>query len=127
MVEKVLIVDDEIDLLRLLAYILRAEDFKVVEAATGADALKKVISDKPDVILLDVMLPDMSGIDVCKKVREMFPSSRVPIIMLSARVQASDKAAGIEAGADEYVTKPFDMEDLVTRIREHLKQGHHRK
>ena len=117
MADKVLVVDDETDLLCLVAYTLRAEGFLVVEAGSGAEALQKVEEERPDVVVLDVMLPDMTGVEVCKRLRESRDSTTLPIIMLSARVQVADKIRGLAAGADEYVTKPLDMTELVARVQ----------
>jgi DNA-binding response OmpR family regulator len=113
---KVLVVDDEPSLLRLTEYSLGIEGYKVLTAQTGADALAKVQADRPDVIVLDVMLPDMSGLEVCRQLRSNPETIDLPIIMLSARVQVTDRVRGLKAGADEYVTKPFDSDELLARI-----------
>ncbi|MHB1357584.1 MAG: response regulator [Anaerolineae bacterium] len=117
MPDKLLVVDDEADLLRLVSYTMRTEGYLVIEAETGAEALQKIVTEKPDLIVLDVMLPDMSGLEVCKKLRMNADTAGTPVIMLSARVQVSDKIGGLEAGADDYVAKPFDMDELVARVR----------
>jgi DNA-binding response OmpR family regulator len=117
MSDKVLVVDDEEDVLRLVAYSMRSEGYLTVEAATGAEALKKVTLERPDLVLLDVMLPDLSGLEVCRRLRDDPETAAIPIIMLSARVQISDKVGGLEAGADDYIAKPFEMDELVARVR----------
>jgi DNA-binding response OmpR family regulator len=113
---KVLVVDDEPSLLRLTEYSLGIEGYKVLTAQTGGDALAKVQADRPDVIVLDVMLPDMSGLEVCRQLRSNPETIDLPIIMLSARVQVTDRVRGLKAGADEYVNKPFDSDELLARI-----------
>ena len=120
MADKVLVVDDEADLLCMVAYTLRSEGFLVVEAGSGAEALQQVEAERPDVVVLDVMLPDMTGVEVCKRLRESRDSATLPIILLSARVQVADKIEGLAAGADEYVTKPFDVPELLMKIKEIL-------
>ena len=97
------------------------EGFEVVIAKDGQEGLDKAINSKPDIILLDVMLPLMSGIDVCRKLREA--GKEVPIIMLTARSQEIDKVVGLEIGADDYVTKPFSIKELIARIRANLRRA----
>ncbi len=119
---KILIVDDEPNLLRLIGYALEHEGYQVVVAQSGAEALSKVQAEQPDLMILDVMLPDMSGIEVCQQVRSRPEMISLPIIMLSARAQVPDKIAGLQAGADEYVTKPIDSDEMVTRVAALLKR-----
>ncbi len=125
---KVLIVDDEPNILRLIGYSLEVAGYEIVTAKTGAEALKVVELEQPDLIVLDVMLPDMSGLDICQQLRKKPQTTDLPIIMLSARAQVADKVEGLKAGADEYVTKPVDAEEMTARVaallerREHLVQ-----
>jgi DNA-binding response OmpR family regulator len=126
MTARILVVDDEPGLLRLLSFILQGEGYDVTTAATGAEALRQVQTNRPDLMLLDVMLPDMSGLDVCSKVRGIEDSAHLPIIMISAKGQVRDKIGGIEAGADEYLTKPIDNDELVARVQGTLRRARQR-
>lgn len=114
---KILIVDDEPNVLRMVGYTLHTEGFQVVTAQNGNEALIKVITEAPDLVLLDVMLPDMSGVEVCEQLRKKPETIDLPVIMLSALAQVSDKVRCLEAGADEYVTKPITSEELIARIK----------
>ncbi len=114
---KILVVDDEPNLLRMVGYTLQTEGFVVVVAQNGAEALEKVQTEKPDLVLLDVMLPDMSGVEVCEQLRKRPEAIDLPIIMLSALSQVQDKVKCLEAGADEYVTKPIAPEELIARVK----------
>ena len=114
---KILIVDDEPNVLRMVSYALHAEGFEVVVAQNGNEALIKVLTEVPDLVILDVMLPDMSGAEVCEKLRKTQDAIDLPIIMLSALAQVSDKVRCLEAGADEYLTKPIAPEELIARIK----------
>ncbi len=113
---KILVVDDEPNLLRLMGYALQAEGYDVLLAKNGEEALDKIQVKEVDLVILDVMMPDMSGIDVCKRLRSSSKAAALPIIMLSARAQVIDKIKGLEAGADEYLTKPIDTEEMVARV-----------
>jgi CheY-like chemotaxis protein/MinD-like ATPase involved in chromosome partitioning or flagellar assembly len=113
---KILVVDDEPNVLRLIGYALQIEGYEIVTAETGAEALKKVETEGPDLVILDIMLPDLSGIEVCQQLRNKARMIDLPIIMLSARTQVPDKIKGLEAGADEYVTKPVDSDEMVARV-----------
>jgi len=113
---KILVVDDEPNVLRLIGYALQIEGYEIVTAETGAEALKKAETEGPDLVILDIMLPDLSGIEVCQQLRSKAGMIGLPIIMLSARTQVPDKISGLEAGADEYVTKPVDSDEMVARV-----------
>jgi len=106
---KVLIIDDEKDIVELIAYNLENEGFSVLKAFDGEAALRMIKSKKPDLAILDLMLPGMSGIDVCKAVRANPEISDLPIIMLTAKTDEVDKIIGLELGADDYMTKPFSF------------------
>jgi len=121
---RLLIVDDEPNLLRLIGYALEIEGYEIVTAETGAEALDKVQTEQPDLMILDVMLPDMSGIEVCQLVRSKPETIHLPVIMVSARAQVDDKILGLKAGADEYVTKPVDSDEMVARVAALLKRTH---
>jgi two-component system response regulator RegX3 len=118
-VTRLLIVEDEDSISEPLAYMLRGEGFEVLIAATGPDGLEAFDRDGADLVLLDVMLPGMSGTEVC---RELRTRSAVPVIMLTARDSEIDKVVGLELGADDYVTKPFSHRELVARIRAVLRR-----
>ncbi|WP_166986791.1 MtrAB system response regulator MtrA [Canibacter zhoujuaniae] len=115
----VLIVDDDFDLAEMLGLVLAAEGFQTTHAGDGNDAVAKFDSLQPDLVLLDVMLPGMDGIQVCRTIRE---TSGTPIIMLTARTDTQDVVAGLEAGADDYVMKPFNPTELLARVRARLRK-----
>ena len=114
---KMLIVDDELDTLIPLKRTLEAEDYQVLEASDGMEAIEKTRSEHPDLILLDLMMPGMDGIEVCKVLKEDPSTNDIPILMLTAKGDVEDKIGGIEIGADDYVTKPFDLGELKARIK----------
>ena len=122
--KKILVVDDEKNIVDILKLNLQKEGYTVFEAYDGEEALCKALpvnpEDKPDLILLDVMLPELNGFEVCKKVRE---SSSVPILMITAREEEVDKVLGLEIGADDYVTKPFSMRELLARVRANMRRS----
>ncbi len=113
----ILIVEDEADLVTLLRYNLESEGFRVAEASNGEEALVLIQEERPDLILLDWMLPMLSGIEVCRQLRRRPQTADVPIIMLTARGEEGDKIRGLECGADDYVTKPFSPAELIARVR----------
>ena len=119
---RVLIVEDESALVELLRYNLEQSGFKVVVAGDGEEALAAAQEDVPDIILLDWMLPLMSGIEVCRQLRRQTSTANVPIIMLTARGEEGDRIRGLDAGADDYVSKPFSPTELVARIRAVLRR-----
>lgn len=109
-----LIIDDEVSIRRLLRYALEGQDYRVLEAATGAIGLTEVATRRPDVVILDLGLPDMDGSQVLRRLREW---SKVPVLVLSVREEPDDKVGALDAGADDYVTKPFDPVELLARLR----------
>ncbi|HIH87006.1 MAG TPA: response regulator [Methanosarcinales archaeon] len=115
--QKILIVDDELDTLIPLKRALEAEDYLVVEASSGMEAIEKTRSNHPDLILLDLMMPGMDGFEVCNVLKDDTLTGSIPIIMLTAKGEIDDKIEGIETGADDYVTKPFDLSELKARIK----------
>ena len=121
--ERLLVVDDEATVRELLAATLRFAGFRVTSAATAGEAIASATADPPDLVLLDVMLPDMDGFEVVRQLREQ----RMPVLFLTARDRQADKVTGLSLGADDYVTKPFDLEELIARIRAILRRtaGHH--
>ena len=120
MSKKILIVEDEKNIVDILSFNLGREGYETVCAYDGAAGLDKARSEKPDLILLDLMLPRMNGFDVCKAVRESDRST--PIIMLTAREEESDKVFGLELGADDYITKPFSMRELLARVKANIRR-----
>ncbi len=121
--EKVLIVDDELDALVSLKIALEAEGYNVVEAKNGHDAMEKVQLEIPDVILLDLMIPGIDGLEVCRQLKSDDLYRHIPVIMLTARGEIDDKVEGIELGADDYVTKPFNLKELKARIKMILRRN----
>jgi len=118
---RALVVDDEATLAELLCTALRYEGWQVEPALTGQDAIKKARTLEPDVILLDVMLPDLSGLEVLRRIRQSHPT--VPVLFLTARDAVEDRVAGLTAGGDDYVTKPFSLEEVVARLRGLLRRA----
>lgn len=116
----ILVVDDEATLREMLGYNLRREGYRVLTAADGSEALRLAFDERPDLIILDIMLPGMSGFDVCRAVRRQLT---VPILMLSAREEEIDKVLGLELGADDYLTKPFSLRELMARVRAMLRRA----
>ena len=114
--EKVLIVDDDPQLVQLIGYTLYAEGYQTVVAHSGEEALQLVGRERPDLVILDVMMPGMSGIEVCDMLREDPETSNLPIIILSARTQVPHRIEGLQAGADEYLTKPISLKEMVARV-----------
>ncbi len=122
MKETILIVEDEKDIIKMLDYNLKKEGFKTLSARNGEDAIALVKREHPDIILLDLMLPGMDGLEVCKSLKGERKTAPIPIIMLTAKSQESDKIVGLELGADDYVTKPFSPRELVARVRAVLRR-----
>lgn len=112
--QRILVVDDELEILRALEIGLRSRGYEVISVAKGEDAIEAVVMHKPELVILDLALPDVSGMEVCRRLREW---SQVPIIVLSVRSQEKDKIAALDLGADDYVTKPFSMGELLARMR----------
>lgn len=113
----VLVAEDENALVTLLRYNLEREGYRVIEATDGEEALLVAAEEKPDLVLLDWMLPQLSGIEVCRRLRSRQETRNVPIIMLTARGEESDRIRGLDTGADDYLTKPFSMMELMARLR----------
>jgi len=113
---KVLVVDDERNILDIIKFNLEVEGYEVITSRDGEEALRLVQELKPDLILCDIMMPELDGLEVCRRLKSDGRTNQIPVVMLSARTQAQDKVASIEAGADDFITKPFDFSDLVARI-----------
>ena len=118
--ELVLVVDDEKTLVKALSFNLEKEGFRVEQAYDGEEALQKVFDLKPDIVVLDLMLPEVDGFEVCRRIRKKMD---IPIIMLTARSEDIDKVLGLELGADDYLTKPFNSRELVARIKAILRRS----
>jgi two-component system phosphate regulon response regulator PhoB len=122
MAERILVVDDEPDLLELVRVNLRQASYEVETAETGREALERLRRHPPALLVLDLMLPDLSGTDVCRQVRQDPELAALPIIMLTAKADEVDRVVGLELGADDYVTKPFSPRELVLRVRAVLRR-----
>lgn len=120
MPEKILIIDDEEATVHLIAMLLEKRGFETIKAYRAEEGLRKAYRHQPDLVLLDIMMPDMDGWEICKRLREM---SDVPIVFLTARSDVKDVVHGLEMGADDYVTKPYDNDELVARVRAHLRRS----
>ncbi|MFH0872499.1 MAG: response regulator transcription factor [bacterium] len=121
--EKILAVDDDPDILKLLQYNLEKEGFSVITAANGQEALRLVRSQPPQAIILDLMLPEVDGLEVCRQIKRDESLSQVPILMLTAKGEEVDRVVGFELGADDYITKPFSPRELVLRVKAILKRS----
>jgi phosphate regulon transcriptional regulator PhoB len=119
---KILVVDDEKDIVELICYNLQKDDFTVAKAYDGETALKIIKTQKPELIILDLMLPKMNGLDVCRALRRNPETASLPIIMLTAKGDEVDKIIGLEVGADDYITKPFNIKEFIARTRAILRR-----
>ena len=122
--ETILIVDDEQDILELVDFNLKKEGFRTVTASTGEEVLRSVHTKPPDLIMLDLMLPGLDGRDVCRRLKQDERTRHIPILMVTAKTEDSDIIAGLELGADDYITKPFSPRVLVARVRAVLRRSH---
>ncbi len=120
--KKILVADDEKDIVELIAYNLEQEGFSVLKAFDGQKAWRMINADKPDLVILDLMMPEISGMEVCRMVRRQNATVALPIIMLTAKSDPVDKILGLEVGADDYITKPFHVRELIARIRAVLRR-----
>lgn len=121
--KRILIIEDDRDIVELVRYNLAKEGFQVVSAVDGAAGLAALKKSTPDLLLLDLMLPKMSGLDVCREIRREESLNRLPILMLTARGDEADRVVGLEMGADDYVTKPFSPRELVARVKALLRRA----
>ena len=119
----ILVVDDEENIRDLLVFNLQKEGYNTLEAQDGIAAVDMALEKKPDLILLDVMIPKLDGISVCKKIRYALNISNIPILMISAKDSESDKIVGLEMGADDYITKPFQIREVMARIKANLRKA----
>jgi phosphate regulon transcriptional regulator PhoB len=124
MAREVLVVEDEPDIRRLVVLHLEREGFRCRTATTGSDALREVKAAAPDLVVLDLMLPEVDGLEVCRRLRRDASTAAIPIIMLTAKSDEVDRIVGLEVGADDYVGKPFSPKELVARVRAVLRRSH---
>ncbi|MCL2355744.1 MAG: response regulator transcription factor [Defluviitaleaceae bacterium] len=117
---KILVVDDEKTIVDILAYNLRKEGYDVIEAHDGKNGLELAVSENPDLVILDIMMPGLDGYEVCGRLRKI---SQVPVIMLTAKAEESDKVLSFEIGADDYITKPFGVREMLARVMANLRRG----
>ena len=120
---KILVVEDNPDILELVAYNLEAQGFEVAKAATGEKGLDWATRHRPDLVILDVMLPGINGLDVCRKLKQQEATRPLPVILLTAKSDDADIVTGLELGADDYITKPFSPKVLIARVRAVLRRG----
>lgn len=121
---KILVVEDEPDIRKLVQYNLAQDHYKVIEAESGDQALKIIQRDKPSLVILDLMMPGMSGLEVCRTLRGQEATAKLPILMLTAKAGEGDRVLGLEMGADDYLAKPFSPRELVARVRAILRRAH---
>ena len=121
MKKRILVIEDEPHISKLVKFILEKNGFGVLQAFVGQEGLEMAKREKPHLIILDVMMPNMDGFEVAKKLTNMKETKNIPIIMLSSAAQFKDKMKGIESGAVDYITKPFDKEDLIAKVEEYIK------
>lgn len=121
---KILVVDDEAYIVHILEFSLGMEGFEVVTAFDGEEAISKAERERPDLVVLDIMMPKLDGYETCRRLKENDKTKNIPVILLSAKGRSMDQRVGLDAGADEYITKPFSPRKLVERIRAHI--GHRR-
>lgn len=120
---KILVVEDEPDIAKLVSYNLAQEHFRVLTAENGEQALKMIQREKPSLVVLDLMLPGISGIELCRMLRERAETAKVPILMLTAKAGEADRVVGLEMGADDYLAKPFSPREMVARVRAILRRS----
>ena len=121
---KILVVEDEKNIVRVITYNLEREGYQVIAVRDGEEALEKARKELPDLILLDLMLPKMDGLEVCRQLKASAKTSRIPIIMVTAKTQETDRVVGLEMGADDYIPKPFSPRELVARVKAVLRRSH---
>lgn len=120
--KRILVVDDELDAIELIAFNLKAAGFEVLKASSGLEALRQIKTRLPDLIVLDLMLPEVNGLEICKILRRDGATAGIPVIMVTAKASEIDRVLGLEFGADDYVTKPFSPRELVLRVKNLLQR-----
>src|SRR5919108_2368399 len=121
--QKILVVEDEPDIRKLVQYNLSQERFTVLEAEDGEQALNLLQREKPNLVILDLMLPGLSGMQICKMLRQRSDTSKLPILMLTAKAGEADRVVGLEMGADDYLAKPFSPREMVARVKAILRRS----
>jgi len=121
--QKILLVEDEKNIARVVTYNLEREGYQVITARDGEEGLTKARKELPDLVILDLMLPKLDGLEVCRQLKTDPKSARIPIIMLTAKTQEADRVVGLELGADDYVAKPFSVRELAARVKAVLRRG----
>jgi phosphate regulon transcriptional regulator PhoB len=121
--KKILVADDETDIVELVAYNLEQEGFSVTKAFNGRSALEIIRSQRPDLVMLDLMMPEIPGMEVCRMIRNNKETADIPVIMLTAKAEQFDKILGLEMGADDYITKPFHVRELIARVKSVLRRA----
>jgi two-component system, OmpR family, alkaline phosphatase synthesis response regulator PhoP len=127
MTKKVLIIEDERDIIGLVTHYLEPEGYRVTAVRDGAKGLLQIKSELPDLLILDIMLPEMDGLEICRRVRADSRTASLPIIMLTAKGEETDRVVGLEVGADDYLTKPFSPKELVARVKALLRRAERRE
>ena len=125
--KRILVVDDEIYIVHILEFSLTMEGYSILTASDGEEALRVIESERPDLIVLDIMMPKLDGYEVCRRLRQDEQFQELPVILLSAKGRPIDREAGLQAGADDYITKPFSPRKLLEKIRELLERKEMRK
>ena len=120
--KRILVVDDEIYIVHILEFSLTMEGYSILTASNGEEALRVIDSERPDLVVLDIMMPKLDGYEVCRRLRQDEQFQELPVILLSAKGRPIDREAGLQAGADDYITKPFSPRKLLEKIRELLDQ-----
>jgi two-component system alkaline phosphatase synthesis response regulator PhoP len=120
---KIVVIEDEIDILEVIEYNLSREGFKVITATDGKAGLRKIIDEAPDLVLLDLMLPGVDGIDLCRRIKADPVTNSIPVIMVTAKGEESDVVLGLGVGADDYIPKPFSPKELIARVKAVLRRG----
>lgn len=121
--KKILIVDDEVDVVEVVEMLLETEGYKVLKAYNGKEALDMLETVVPDLVILDIMMPEIDGVEVCRRMRDMEEMSDIPIVMFSAKLSAIDKKDSFDAGADGFITKPFNARGFIAGIKTYLELG----
>jgi len=127
MAKKIVIIEDEPDIIGLVTHYLEKEGYRVTAIRDGAKGLQQVKTDPPDLLILDIMLPEIDGLEICRRVRSDAKAAALPIIMLTAKGEETDRVVGLEVGADDYLTKPFSPKELVARVKALLRRAERRE
>ncbi len=127
MPKRIVIIEDEADIIGLVTHYLEKEGYRVTAVRDGAQGFRQLKTDRPDLLILDIMLPEMDGLEICRRVRADSATAALPIIMLTAKGEETDRVVGLEMGADDYLTKPFSPKELVARVKALLRRAERRE